>query len=475
MKRLGGWDATFIYSDTANVPTHTLKIVLVDTSTVGEKFTFDAFRRVVANRLPALDPLRYQLVDIPLKIHHPMWLEDCDVDIDYHVRRAVLTHPGGRRELDNLIGEIAREPLDHSRPLWEMYFVDGVVDNRVAIVTKVHHALADGVAAANLLARAVDLTWNPQAGPTGPTPLPSSRELLRAAGRDHLTQLKRLPKVVGDTVSGVRRLRRRTRDQVRPNEFPSQQSPPRTFLNHVVDPGRRFATAAMSLAEVKQTSKHFGVTINDVVLAIASGALRELLTRRDGRSDQPLIATVAFNTDPSPERISGNALGGLFVTLPVNVAEPLERLRLVSMSARDAKETNAVLGPDLLGRWINYLPPPVAPGAYRWLANRDRHRLYNLSFSNVAGPRRPGHIGSATISELYSVGPLQPGCGMNVTVWSYVDQLNVAVLTDHQTLDDAHQATDALLRAFAEIWGAAGFPGQPATVTTVLAQASALL
>ncbi|MDT5141280.1 MAG: diacylglycerol O-acyltransferase / wax synthase [Mycobacterium sp.] len=475
MKRLGGWDATFIYSDTANVPTHTMKIVLVDTSTLGEKFTFDAFRRVVANRLPALDPLRYQLVDIPLKIHHPMWLEDCDVDIDYHVRRAVLPHPGGRRELDDLIGEIARAPLDHSRPLWEMYFVDGVVDNRVAIVTKVHHALADGVAAANLLARAVDLTWNPQAEPTSSSAAPSSTELLRAAGRDHLTQLKRLPKVVGDTVSGVRRLRRRTRDQLKPNEFPSQQSPPRTFLNHVVDPGRRFATATMSLAEVKQTSKHFGVTINDVVLAIASGALRELLARRDGRSDQPLIASVAFNTDPSPERISGNALAGLFVTLPVNIADPLQRLRLVSMAARDAKETNAVMGPDLLGRWINYLPPPVAPGAYRWLANRDRNRLYNLSFSNVAGPRQPGHIGSAPISELYSVGPLQPGCGMNVTVWSYVDQLNVAVLTDHQTLDDAHQATDALLREFAEIWAATGFPGQPTPVSTALAQASVLI
>jgi WS/DGAT/MGAT family acyltransferase len=475
VKRLGGWDATFIYSDTVNVPTHTMKIALVDTSTVGEKFTFDAFRRVVANRLPALDPLRYQLIDIPLKIHHPMWLEDCDVDIDYHLRRAVLRDPGGRRELDDLIGEIARAPLDHSRPLWEMYFVDGVVDNRVAIVTKVHHALADGVAAANLLAHAVDLTWNPQAEPTGSTASPSSTELLRAAGRDHLTQLKRLPKVVGDTVSGVRRLRRRTRDQVKPHGLPSQQSPPRTFLNHVVDPGRRFATATMSLADVKQASKHFGVTINDVVLAIASGALRELLARRDGHSDQPLIASVAFNTDASPERISGNALGGLFVTLPVDVADPLQRLRLVSMAARHAKETNAVLGPDLLGRWINYLPPPVAPGAYRWLANRDRNRLYNLSFSNVPGPRQPGHIGSAPISEFYSVGPLQPGCGMNITVWSYVDQLNVAVLTDHQTLDDAHQVTDALLREFAEIWGATGFPGQPTTVSTALAQASAAL
>jgi diacylglycerol O-acyltransferase len=476
VKRLGGWDATFIYSDTANVPTHTMKIALLDISALGGKFTFDVFRRAIARRLPALDPLRYQLVDIPLKLHHPMWLEDCDVDIDYHVRRAVVPHPGGRRELDDLIAEAAREPLDLSRPPWEMYFVEGVVGDRIAVVTKVHHALADGVAAANLLAHAVDPMWtSPEVEPTRSCTLPSSAELLRAAGRDHVTQLKELPKVVGDTVSGIRRLRRRAREQVRPGELPSQQSPPRTFINHVVDPGRRFATATMSLADIKQTSKYFGVTINDLVLAIASGALRELLLRHDGQSDQPLMASVAVNTDPSPDRISGNALGGLFVSLPVHVEDPVQRVRLISIATRHAKETNAVLGPDLLGRWINYLPPPVAPSAYRWLANRNRNRLYNLCFSNVPGPRQPGCIGTAPISEFYSVGPLQPGCGMNITVWSYVDQLNVSVLTDHQTLDDAHEATDVLLRAFAEIRRAAGFPGEPAAVSAALAQASGAL
>jgi diacylglycerol O-acyltransferase / wax synthase len=128
-----------------------------------------------------------------------------------------------------------------------------------------------------------------------------------------------------------------------------------------------------------------------------------------------------------------------------------------------------------MGRWLNYLPPPVAPSAYRWLANRNRNRLYNLCFSNVPGPRQPGCIGRAPISEFYSVGPLQPGCGMNITVWSYVDQLNVSVLTDHRTLDDAHEATDALLRAFAEIRRAAGFPGEPAVVSAALAQASGAL
>ncbi|MEY2431594.1 MAG: diacylglycerol O-acyltransferase / wax synthase, partial [Acidimicrobiaceae bacterium] len=402
MKRLGGWDASFIYSDTPNVPTHTMKIALVDASTVGDKFTFEVFRRIVMNRLPALDPLRYQLVDIPFKVHHPMWVENSDVDIDYHVRRVTVPHPGRRRELDDVIGELATAALDHSRPLWEMYFVEGMADNRIAVVTKVHHALADGVAAANLLNCAVDSTWKPEREATSTCTRPTSAELLRVAGRDHVAQLKQLPKVVGDTVSGVRNLRRRSRARVHHPAF-HRQTPPRTFLNHVVDPGRRFASASMSLAEFKQTSKHFEVTINDLVLTIVSAALRELLTRDDGQPDQPLIATVAVNTDPSPDRISGNALGGLFVALPVHIDDPVQRVRLASSAARHAKETNAALGPDLLGRWINYLPPPVAPGAYRWLANRDRNRLYNLSLSNVPGPRQPGRIGSARISEFYSV------------------------------------------------------------------------
>ena len=259
------------------------------------------------------------------------------------MRLPVAPHPGGRRDLDHLIAEAAREPLDLSRPPWEMYFVEGVVGNRIAVVTKVHHALAYGVAAANRSAHAVVPMWTPpKVAPTRSCTLPSSAELLRAAGRYHVTQLKGLPKVVGDTVSVFAGFGA-AREHVRPGELPSQQSPPRTFINHVVDPGRRFATATMSLADIKQTSKYFEGTINDLVLATASGALRDLLLGHDGQSDQPLIASVAVNTDPSPDRISGNALGGLFVSLPVHVEDPVQRVRLVSIATRHAKETNAVL------------------------------------------------------------------------------------------------------------------------------------
>ena len=164
MKRLSGWDAVLLYSETPNVHMHTLKVAVIELDADRRDFDIDAFRRVIHSRLYKLEPFCYQLVDIPLKLHHPMWRENCDVDLNYHVRPWRLPAPGGRRELDEAIGEIASTPLDRDHPLWEMYFVEGLADNRIAVVGKIHHALADGVAAANLLARGMDLAPGPQTG-----------------------------------------------------------------------------------------------------------------------------------------------------------------------------------------------------------------------------------------------------------------------------------------------------------------------
>ena len=166
MKRLSGWDAVLLYSEAPNVHMHTLKVAVIELDDDRRDFDIDAFRRVIHSRLYKLEPFCYQLVDIPLKLHHPMWRENCDVDLTYHVRPWRLPAPGGRRELDEAIGEIASTPLDRDYPLWEMYFVEGLADNRIAVVGKVHHALADGVAAANLLARGMDLAPGPQYGQT---------------------------------------------------------------------------------------------------------------------------------------------------------------------------------------------------------------------------------------------------------------------------------------------------------------------
>lgn len=473
MKRLSGWDALMLYSETSNVPAHTLKISVIDIDNCQDEFTFSRLRRIVERRLPVLDPLRYRLVHTPLKLHHPMWLEDGEVDLDFHLRRVTVPKPGGRRELDDVIGQIARTPLDRDRPLWELHFAEGLADRKVAVIVKVHHALADGVASANLLGRAVDPkvpTPTEKRSATGVPPSPS--ELLRAVGRDHLTQLQQLPAVVRDTVAGVARVRRRSRERgVHPHLARPFKAPP-TFFNHRVSEGRRFATATLSLAQVKETSKYFGLTLNDLVLAMSAGALRNLLLRHDGGSDRPIIASVPVNTDISPDRIGGNALGGLLISLPVQFDDPLQRIKLIRVGSRIAKENNALVGPELMGRWTNYLPPPVAPAAFRWLANRDAHnRLYNLSVSNVPGPRERGRVAGAVISEFYSVGPLTPGTGVNITVWSYVDQLSISVLTDDRTIKDAHDITDLLLSEFVQIRRAASLSDEAIEVEAAMPQA----
>jgi len=213
VKRLNGMDAMLLYSEAPNLHTHTLKVAVVDDADCDGDFTFDVFRRTLLGRLHLLDPLRYKLIDIPWRLHHPMWLENSDVDLDYHLRRVQVPAPGGRRELDEVIGEVASTPLDRSRPLWEFHFAEGMADHRSAIIGKIHHSLADGVASANLLARLMDPdgpTQDERNNDTACVP-PRTAELLRAAGRDYAQQLAALPGVITDALAGVRRLRRRAR------------------------------------------------------------------------------------------------------------------------------------------------------------------------------------------------------------------------------------------------------------------------
>lgn len=468
-------DAMLLYSETPNLHTHTLKVAIIHAAGYPDGYTFDVFKRTVARRLHLLDPLRYRLIDIPWKLHHPMWMEDCPVDLDYHLRRVQVPAPGGRRELDEVIGRIASTPLDRDRPLWEFHFAEGMADDRFALIGKVHHTLADGVASANLLARLMDLAGSPtdESDEYLVCEEPTTAELLTAAGRDHVAHVAALPGLARDAAKGFARLRRRVKERNDHPDLAKMFRTPPTFLNHVVSPARTFATASLSLAEVKETAKHLGVTFNDIVLATAAGGLRELLLRYDGRADRPLIASVPVSTDLSPDRVTGNEIGGLSVSLPIHIDDPLERVRLTSLSTARAKEDYELLGPKLQGQLMEYLPPPVTPALLRWQAKRAAHnRLMNVAVSSVPGPRERGHIGGAPVSEIYSIGVLSAGSAFNMTVWSYVDQVDISILSDDQTFNDIHEATDAMIHGLNEIRSAAGL-SPLSTVETAMAPAPA--
>jgi diacylglycerol O-acyltransferase len=449
---------------------HTLKLAVIDISELkGRHFGVDDFRHVIHARLHKLDPFRYELIDIPFKFHHPMWRENCEVDLEYHVRPYRVDSPGGRRELDEAVGKIASTPLDRTRPLWEMYFIEGLADGRIAVLGKIHHALADGVASANLLARGMDLKTAPDDRDSYATdPAPTRPELVRTAFADHLRQIRRLPGVMRYTAQGMSRVHKSSY-KLSP-ELTRPFTPPPSFMNHMVDGTRKFATATLALADVKETGKQLGVTINDMVLAISTGALRVLLLRHDGHADHPLLASVPVSFDFSPDRISGNYFTGVMMVLPVELDDPLARVQAVHDAAVSAKETHHLMGPELVSRWSAYFPPAPAEALFRWLANKDgQNKVLNLPISNVPGPREHGRVGGALVTEIYSVGPLTTGSGLNITVWSYVDQLNVSVLSDGATLEDPHELTDAMVMAFIEIRRAAGLSEELTVVEGAMA------
>ncbi|MCW2607535.1 MAG: diacylglycerol O-acyltransferase [Frankiales bacterium] len=454
MKRLSGWDAYLLYSETPTVHTHTLKIAVLDPRASGTVFDTDVFRQALSRRLHLLDPLRYTLVDVPLGMHHPMWRENCAVDLDHHVRSHLLAAPGDRHALDALIGRIASTQLDRTRPLWEFHVVEGLTEGRVAVVGKVHHALADGVAVANLLASAVEpgrkaVLDEHEPGPADPPP--RSTEVVQAALADHVQQLRALPGVVSRTAVGAARLRRHG-----PPRLPGAARPlhaPATFFNRSLGAERRFASSLLPLGSAKAVSKALGVTLNDVVLSVCAGALRTLLLAVDGKADAPLVGAVPVSTDKDPTRISGNRLSGLFVSLPVHVEHPVERCLLVSRSTRTAKAQHELLGAHLLQDWMAYLPPRPAAAAFRRQSQQhsERNRILNLPISNVPGPRQLGYVAGTPISELYSVGPLYDRSGINITVWSYVDQLAVSVLSDGLLLPEPRLVNEAVQAAFTEL------------------------
>lgn len=468
MKRLSGWDAMLLYNETQNVHMHTLKVVVIQLGPDRRDFDIEVLRDYINRQLPKLPPLSYQLLEVPFKFHHPMWREHCEVDLDYHIRPWRLPAPGGRRQFDEAIGEIGSTPLDRSRPLWEMYFVDGFADNRIGVVCKIHHALADGVASANLMARAMDLMPGPE-NPPAPDPAPSKGELISSAAVDLMGHVSRLTRTVRYTADGVGRVLRSSR-KLSPG-LTKPFTPPPTFINHILTPERRFATATLALAEVKETGKQLGATINDMVLAMSSGALRTLLLRRDGKAE-PLLVLVPVSIDFSPDRISGNQFSGMLVALPVDIADPRERVRQCHENAIAAKESLQLVGPELVPRWATHVPSLATEAYSRWTSSRDgQNKMLNLTISNVPGPRERGRIGDALVSEIYSVGQLFSGSGLNITVWSYVDQLNISVLTDGATLEDPHEVTEAMTHEFIEIRRAAGLSDKLTIVETAMAPA----
>ena len=464
--RMRGADAGFLYIETPSMHMHTLKIAVLDPS---PELTYDNLVQAMLYRLRRLPPLRRRVVPVPFALNHPVLVTQRRLDPSRHFFRHDLGGHGRTRDLELLIGRIASTPLDRHVPLWELHLCEGLEGGKVAVVAKIHHSLADGVAANALLANVMDVRsaevapgYFADAG-DGADP-PGAGRLVADALRDAILQLGLLPGLLGRTFGAVRGVVRLRRGAEGRPPLPIKDAP-RASFNGPLTPRRSFATVTLPLADLKEVRSRYDdlgpITLNDVVLAVTSGALRRWLDLHGERPRTSLTAGVPVGLDPrdSDPRLFGNNVSNLFTTLATDVEDPAERLRVIAETARRAKEVNQRLGSSLV-EWSQFTPPaPVAAlvRAYsRYRGARFHSPPFSAIVSNVPGPRERVKIGGAHLADVFSVGPLVEGIGLNVTVWSYVDRMNFSLLACPDLLPDVEVLAGLLPAALDELLGRDG-------------------
>jgi WS/DGAT/MGAT family acyltransferase len=462
MRRLAGVDALFLYNETPTQHMHTLKVGILDPSANPEGYSFEHEKEKLASRLHRVPPFRWKVVPTPLALHHPLVVE-AEVDLDFHVRRAAVPAPGGPRELAELISEIASRPLDRSRPLWELWMVEGLAGGRVASVAKIHHTLADGVASVELLNRL--MTHEPgeevphDAPPWTPEPVPPPRERLRLALRD---LARFLPRYAAKILRAARAARRRHAASLARHveQPPAPGSGPDLPINRVISAQRRFAWAEVPLADADAVRRAFGGTLNDVVVAVIAGAMRSWLARRGELPDAPLVGQIPVSTRSPEERGTwGNRVTAIYVGVHSEIEDPVERLRATQRATRAAKLELEDTRGARLSDWLELFPPFVSQLVFSrlptWAKRRGRPSQANLTISNVPGPKEPLWYGRSLLAGFTSVGPVLEGIGLNVTVWSYVDRLAFGVIACRDAVPDAWELADAIRTAMEELGKAA--------------------
>ena len=491
MRQLTGIDTSFLSMETPNQFGHVSSITIYDLAEWDPDQSFyDAIASVIERRIHLLPLLRRRLVQVPFGLDHPYWINDPDFDLEFHVRNLALPHPGSDAQLAEQVARLSARALDRTRPLWEIYVIDGLADNRVAMLAKIHHATIDGMQGVELLTTLLDTDPGgreiepPKRAWTGEQ-MPTTGELIartigtyvRNPARAARLSFKAMSSAAGMARSGTFRSlmapaaapfadmplvgalsRRLSGRQTSSEVFPMlpDRPAPRTPFNAAITPHRRYAFKALSLDETKEVKNTFGVTINDVVLAVCAGALRRYLVDLQALPADPLVAMVPVSVRTGKESDPySNQVAAVLALLHTNIDDPVDRLRAIHLSMAAAKGMSKAVPADLLTDLAHFAPPAVFARASR-MATRTgvMNRMnppFNLVISNVPGPAVQLYTGGAKLEHFYPVSTVVDGQGMNITVQSYLGNLDFGVITCRELVPDAWQIVDYLADALAEL------------------------
>ncbi len=458
MDRLSGLDASFLYLETPAQLMHVCAVMVLDQSTMPAPYTFDALMQHVDDQVHDVPAFTRKIRGVPMGLDHPVWVRDQQFDIERHVHRLAVPSPGGYRDLMDLCAHLAAMPLDRSRPLWEMWVIEGyrpdgadgaVGDEKVVVFTKMHHATVDGVSGANLISHLCSL--EPDSAPLAQAEQryprdPGRPELLGRAVLGTATKPITLAKVLRPSVELITKSIGRAREGT---AMAAPFSAPRTSFNGTITAHRSIALADLDLDEIREIKKATGSTVNDVVLTLCGGALRAYLDERGELPDTSLMASVPVSVRESSKRSQGaNKVSAFFTKLGTDIEDPLERLEMLAERNQHAKDHHNAISADALQDWAEFAAPRTFGLAVRTYANlrlAEKHPVvHNLVISNVPGPPMPLYFMGARIEALYPLGPVFHGAGLNITVMSNAGTVHVGAIACRESVPDG----DALVRHF---------------------------
>jgi diacylglycerol O-acyltransferase / wax synthase len=475
MKRLSFVDALFLYMETPETPMHIASVTIFKPVSPRDDF-FGRFREHVAARLDLLPSYRRRLEPTPLGIDHPAWVIEDKLDLDYHIRHEALPKPGGMEELRALVAQLHAVSLDRSCPLWEYHFIEGLEGGAFAVYAKVHHSTMDALAGMATLGVIFDFAPGaeheiPLQRIVPPDVEPSDFiELTSTAVGDFIRQGWRA--VTG--LPGVAR----SLAKVAPNFgrdarflFSYVKDMPRTPFNAAISGHRVYATSSLPLPDVRAFARSRGVSINDVVLALCAGALRRYLVEHAALPAKALTAGVPVSIRPIGNAQLNNQVFFTLSRLPTDVAEPLPRLAAAQVAGQEAKNLFSDMR-DLVTMDISILGAPlVVTGLVRlWTGARASNYLtpfFNVVVSNVPGPRQTMYCVGAPATHYFPVSIPYHGCALNITVQSYLDQLDFGLVACSETVPDAQRIADFIVEDFAAMRKADAELNHPGAIETI--------
>lgn len=471
MKQLSGIDATFLYMETDETPMHVAGLTLYDLPK-GFKGSFHKhFTEFFKGRVHLIPIFGMKLAKAAFELDHPGWVDAGDLDFDYHIQSAKLDKPGSRKQLEDKVAELHAERLDRSKPLWQFTVIEGLEGRQAALYSKVHHAAVDGGAGMVITQALYDLSETPrevkpaQAKPEVRIPSAPERAILTMNDimsnlvRQQLTVLENVPKMmtqltdmIATVLSGKIGL---------PQIFA-----PRTPFNVTITAKRSYAARSVSLMDVKAISKATGSKLNDVVMAITSGAVRKYLMQKQALPDAALVAFVPISMREAGNSDMNNQVFGMNVPLATNYGNPLKRLAKIKQESGASKTLASGAKEAAMSDFTLVGAPTLLPGLMQlYGASKMANvipQIVNMTISNTAGPPFPLYCAGAKVTALYPVSIPIHGVALNVTVQSYLDHLDFGLTADHQAVPDADALADLFVDAFEELKAAVAKAHSPA-------------